>query len=125
MTDLRTPAWRLIGLTRNEPGVLALERGHLTFTPLRGDGFSVPVSRVSRVVFPWYYFGGGVKLTAGGEAYRFSFVRPNGGEMVPAHLVTPAHASDEDPWDLEPGFGELARGRRAGTAWKAALADVG
>lgn len=123
MPPLRTPAWRLIGLTRNEAGVLALERGRLTFTPLHdGDGFSVPVEEVTGVSFPWYYVGGGVKLTAAGEAYRFSFVRPNGGAQVRSGIVTPAYASRESPSALEPGMGEVARGRRVGKAWKAALA---
>lgn len=125
MTSLRTPAWRLIGLTRNQPGLLDLADGRLAFTPLQGEGFDVPLAEVTGVTFPWYYIGGGVKLKAAGEAYRFSFVRPNGAEHVPARLVPREYASDEDPWEVEPGMGEVARGRRVGTAWKAALGSRG
>ena len=43
--------------------------------------FDVPLDEVTDVVWPWYYFGGGVKLSVAGERYRFSFVLPNGARV--------------------------------------------
>ena len=103
---LRTPAWRLIGLTRSEPGILALAEGRLTYRTNAGVMFDVPLMDISEVVFPWYYFGGGVKLNAVGEAYRFSFVEPNDAPSSP--LVGPG------------GVGVTA-GRQAGAEWKRIL----
>ncbi len=111
--SLRTPAWRLIGLTRSEPGVLALEEGRLAYWTEERLLFDVPLSEVSDVVFPWYYFGGGVKLTAGGDAHRFSFVEPNDARPVPVHLMGRPRAGT----GISVGA-DIAEGRKAGKMWK-------
>ncbi|MEO0558965.1 MAG: hypothetical protein AAF170_12355 [Bacteroidota bacterium] len=105
--SLRTPAWRLIGLTRSEPGVLSYTDGRLSYRTEDGLLFDVPLSDVSNVVFPWVYFGGGVKLVADGEAYRFSFVTPNDALSSPLTGAGPVG---------------IAAGRRAGAEWKRVLA---
>src|SRR5687767_3377807 len=87
VADLRTAAWMLVGLTGNVPGVLELSRGRLSFRTEEGAAFDVPLSEVTGVKFPWWWFGGGAKVTAAGTAYRLSFVRPNGAEDVPARLL--------------------------------------
>ena len=38
--------------------------------------FDAPLGAVGDVVFPWYYFSGGMKLTVAGVPYRFSFLQP-------------------------------------------------
>jgi hypothetical protein len=96
-----TSAWLLIGMTGSAHGVLRLANGRLTFTT--GDGrsvFDVPLSGVSDVKFPWYYFSGGVKIRIGADSYRLSFVQPNN----------------------EAGPSDIGAGRRAGKALKALLA---
>ena len=78
---LVSPAW-LIGGLRNVPGYLATAQGGLTFvsdTPV----FDVPLSQVTDVSWPWWWFGGGLKLTAAGQRWKITFVRPNG--MPPPH----------------------------------------
>lgn len=97
---LRTAAWRLVGLSRSLPGELHLRDGRFRFTTSEGRLFDAPLGDVTDVAFPWYYFGGGMTLRVGREAYRFSFVVP-----------TEEHGS----------LGDIPEGRRAGKAWQAAL----
>jgi hypothetical protein len=75
--EVETEAWLLRGITGSIPGILSLANGRFTF--VTGDGqavFDAPVSDVADVKVPWYYFGGGMKLSVGTERYRLSFVRP-------------------------------------------------
>jgi hypothetical protein len=72
-----TQAWLLEGITGSVAGVLGLDEGRFTFvTDEEVTIFDVPVSSVGGVKVPWYYFGGGMKLTVGAERYRLSFVVP-------------------------------------------------
>src|SRR5690606_12929953 len=73
---LQDDVWLLIGLFGNEPGQLELREGRLTFRTSAGVQFDVPLSEVSYVEYPWYYFGGGVQITVAGRRYRLSFVPP-------------------------------------------------
>lgn len=109
--SLESLAWRLVGLTGTDPGVLSLRTGRLRFETDDGVVFDVPLAAVTDVVFPWYYVGGGVKLTAGGERYRLSFVRPNGANTGELRVATRA-------------VHDIGEGRAAGKAWRAAL-DAG
>ena len=68
--------------------------------------FDAPLAEVENVRFPWYYFGGGMKLTVSGHPYRFSFLQPQNTQTAPAHVA---------------GIGS---GRAGGRAWKSALAAV-
>ena len=97
-SEMFTSAWLLIGITGSTPGNLELAQGRISFTTSDRQIFEVPVSSVTDVNFPWYYFGGGVKFRIGSESYRISFVEP--GE-----------------------HGNIRDGRRAGKAWKAILAS--
>ncbi|WP_369132055.1 hypothetical protein [Modestobacter sp. I12A-02662] len=119
---LVSPAW-LIGGLRNVPGYLGAGGGRLTFvsdTPV----FDVPLDEVTDVTWPWYWFGGGLKLRADGRLYKVTFVRPNG-------------MPDPDPSMLEAGIGvfgfltgtwhdvsalrglaDIGTGRAAGRQWK-------
>ncbi len=98
---LRTPAWRLKGITGSEPGFLEYAGGRLVYSSAGSVHFDVALTELSEVRFPWYYFSGGVKFTVGKEHYRLSFVRPNND---PGSNVT-----------------DIAGGRRNGKAWKAIL----
>jgi len=99
--DISTQAWLLVGMTRDLPGVLGLAGDRFTFTSHDGQLiFDAPLPEVSKVTFPWYYFGGGMKFSLGAERYRVSFVRPtNAGGTI----------------------ADIPAGRRAGKLWKAAL----
>ena len=120
--DLRTPAWLLIGLTRSEPGVLELADGILAFTTEAGHRFAVSVSELGRVHFPWYYFGGGVKLEIGAVEYRLSFVRPNDASDIPGRLAAKTgDGAAEALLTAGRKVMDIGVGRRAGRAWKAAL----
>lgn len=105
MSDyLRTPAWRLVGLFRSEPGALELEDGRLSFSGDEGTLFGVPVTDVRYVEFPWYNFGAGIQFDVGGRRYRFGLLRPTaeGGTLT-----------------------DVTEGREAGREWKAALRAAG
>lgn len=101
---MRSRAWLLIGLFGNESGVLDLSEGRLAFSGERGTRFDVPLSEVRAVAFPWFYFGGGLQLTAGGRSYRFAFVRPTaeGGRIA-----------------------DVPEGRQVGAEWRRALQEAG
>lgn len=82
--DYASYAWLLIGLFRTEAGWLDRHDGQLRFSTPDRVVFDVPLAEVTDVVYPWYYFGGGVKLRAAGEPYRVTFVLPNGAEYAAA-----------------------------------------
>lgn len=134
--DLRTLAWLIMGSTGSTPGVLRLSGGRLSFeahgrgaltlgqlrtleerTGRPGLGahlaegrpavlFEAPQQAVGDVTFPWYYFGGGMKLKVGSAPYRFSFLQPQN---------TQAPAGDLHV------YGQITTGRASGRAWKNAL----
>jgi len=66
--ELASYAWRLKGLFFTEAGWLDLHDGNLRFATPQKVVFEVPVAEVTQIVFPWYSFGGGVKLHAAGRA---------------------------------------------------------
>jgi hypothetical protein len=122
---LVSPAW-LIGGLRNVPGYLATAQGGLTFvsdTPV----FDVPLSQVTDVSWPWWWFGGGLKLTAAGQRWKITFVRPNG--MPPPHpsmLETGAGVFGllTGTWhDIHAlrGLADVRSGRSAGKRWREVL----
>ncbi len=124
-TALRTPAWLLIGITRSVPGVLELADGILAFSTEEGRVFAAPTSEVRNVRFPWFYFGGGAKLTVGSEQYRLSFVRPNDASDIPDRLM--ARSEDGGAAALLTAgrkVRDIGEGRRAGKAWRAALSSL-
>ncbi len=124
MTDdvLCTPAWLLVGMTRSVPGILELADGHLAFTTEEGRVFDVPLSEVSNVNFPWYYFGGGVKFNIAADKHRLSFVRPNDASDIPDRLLAGTESGAPAAL-LTAGrkVSDIGEGRRAGKAWKSVL----
>ncbi|WP_222265732.1 hypothetical protein [Modestobacter marinus] len=119
---LVSPAW-LIGGLRNVPGYLGAGGGRLTFvsdTPV----FDVPLDEVTDVTWPWYWFGGGVKLSAGGQRYKVTFVRPNGMPAPDPSMLESAigvfgflAGTWHDVSALR-GLADIGTGRAAGKRWK-------
>ena len=69
---MRTPIWRLIGLTGSQYGELQILNGRLKYSPASGVGFDVELTEVKDINFPWHYFSGGFKMTLAGEEFRNS-----------------------------------------------------
>lgn len=81
--ELRTKTWmnrKLIGLYKE--GILELRGGRVSFTKRGNDKvFDSPLSAV-QAEFPKYMWGGGAKLTVGGQLYYISFARPGSRSVV-------------------------------------------
>ena len=118
--DFASYAWLLIGAFRTAAGWLDLTAGRLRFSTPDNVVFDVPLAEVTDVDWPWYYFAGGLKLSAAGERYRFSFVLPNGAEYPAAR----AAAAAGDPatlaivWDKA---SDIGAGRDVGREWRRRL----
>jgi hypothetical protein len=78
--EFASDAWLLKGITASIPGRLECRNDRLRFVTSDEVVFDVPFSDITSVTYPWYYFGGGLKLRAGGQPFRISFVKPNGAE---------------------------------------------
>ena len=122
--DFASYAWRLIGTLRSQAGWLDLTAGRLRYTSEAGEVFDVRLDEVTDVLWPWYYFGGGVKLTVKGERYRFSFVLPNGAEYPTARPAAVAGDPAGLPLVLQKGD-DIASGREAGKEWRRRLEGAG
>jgi hypothetical protein len=124
--ELRTAVWLLIGMTGSTPGVLELAGGQIAFTTAEGRVFQSPLADIS-VKYPWYYFGGGCKITIGDKTHRISFVRPNNAMDLSDGML--AGQGDTGVGGalalLTAGqkFSDVGKGRKAGKIWKAALAS--
>lgn len=115
-------AWQLKGITVSIPGWLDLTAGRLRFSTPEEIVFDVPLAEVTGVVYPWYYFGGGVKLRAAGTPYRISFVLPNGMEYASARGL----ASQGDPLSLltvASKAEDIGAGRAVGQRWRELLGE--
>jgi len=122
--DFASYAWRLIGTFRTEAGWLDMTAGRLRYTTPEREVFDVRLDEVTDVLWPWYYFGGGVKLTVRGVRYRLSFVLPNGAEYPTARFAGAAG----DPAALTIialKGGDVAAGRAAGKEWRRRLSGAG
>ena len=118
--DFASYAWRLIGTFRTAAGWLDLTAGRLRFSTTDEVVFDVPLAEIADVVWPWYYFGGGVKLSAAGEHYRFSFVLPNGAEYPTARLA--AEAGDPAALGIVwQKASDIGAGRDVGREWRRRL----
>jgi hypothetical protein len=118
--DFASYAWLLIGTFRTAAGWLDLTAGRLRFSTPDQVVFDVRLTEVTDIIWPWYYFGGGVKLTAAGEPYRLSFVLPNGAEYPTARL----DAAAGDPAALAVVWekaGDIGAGRNVGKEWRRRL----
>ena len=106
---MRSPGWLLSGLTGSVAGELALTQARLIFETRDGRRIlDVPLGELSAVTFPWYYFGRGMKVRIGTETHRLAFARPG-------NLPDSGEAADA---------GDVGSARRAGAAWKSALAAL-
>jgi|SRR5215218_2610479 len=81
--ELRTRTWinkKAFGFYKE--GFLELRDGRVSFTK-KGDEkvFDAPLGEV-QAEFPFYMWGGGTKLTIGGQLYYLSFARPGNSRSV-------------------------------------------
>jgi len=116
-------AWQMKGATVSIPGWLDLRQGRLRFVTPETTVFDVATSEISDIVFPWYYFGGGVKLKAAGVPYRLSFVKPNGAEYAMASGL----ADQGNPAALlfaAEKVGDVNSGRGVGKRWRHLLGEL-
>ncbi len=122
--DFASYAWLLIGTFRTAAGWLDLTAGRLRFSTPDKVLFDVPLAEVTDVDWPWYYFAGGVKLSAAGERYRFSFVLPNGAEYPAARAAAAAGdpAALATVWDKA---ADIGAGRDVGKEWRRRLEVAG
>lgn len=107
--------WLLEGLTRSIPSQLKYRQGSLALLTEGTQQFETPLANV-RAIFPWYYFGGGVKLTVYGVSYRISFVRPNGAAPVDRSILAYIPVVREVRY--------IRAGVRLGRVWKRILAST-
>ena len=118
--EFTSDAWLLEGITVSIPGQLDLKDGRLRFATIEDVIFDVQFSEVTDVKFPWYYFGGGVKLQAAGKPYRLSFVVPNGIEYAEGRAM----ASIGNPLALlvaASKIRDIRDGRNLGRKWRELL----
>jgi hypothetical protein len=123
-TSFVSDAWILEGLTVSVPALLQLHDGRLRCVTVDGVAFDVALGDITNVVFPWYYFGGGLKLRAAGVPFRLSFVVPNGAEYASARLL----ADQGDAGSLllvGSKIHDIASGRAAGQRWRELLGRLG
>lgn len=123
-SEFASYAWMLKGSTVSIAGWLDLEKGRLRFTTPEGIVFDVPRAEVTQVTFPWYYFGGGLKLRAAGEPYRLSFVKPNGAEYAEARLMAD-FGSPSALLVVASKAADIGSGRDAGKRWRELLGEAG
>lgn len=127
---LTTPAWLLVGMTRNVPGVLSYDGDRLRFASADSVIFDVASTEVEDVKWPKLWMGGGCKLRAAGEEYRISFVQPNGAADITDELLGDAAGvlgvfnTAADVKEALGSFGSVKKGRDAGKAWKETLAPL-
>lgn len=121
-TRLTTEAWQLLGITTSRHGKLRLDRGQLRFTLDDGtEVFRTDMAAVEKIVFPWYYFGGGVKLTVAGVRHRVSFVRPNDADDAMDRLAARAGDVGAVHAQVAGKFVDISSGRSRGRAWRQVL----
>lgn len=121
--EFASHAWMLKGLTQSIPGWMAIKDERVCFATPDGVVFDVARSEITAVVFPWYYFGGGVKLEAAGVPYRISFVKPNGAEYAVARGLA-AVGSTASLAFVASKIGDMRDGRDVGKRWREILAGA-
>lgn len=76
--ELITPAWRMKRLTQVcDPGLLIGKKGRVYFITLSGDVFFQADKQDVKAKWPWWKWGGRVRLTVGGKVYRIHFRPPS------------------------------------------------
>ena len=98
----------------------ALADGRLRCVTQDRVAFDVALGDITNVVFPWYYFGGGLKLRAAGVAFRLSFVLPNGAEYASARLLAD-HGNAGSLLLVASKAHDIVSGRAAGQKWRELL----
>ncbi len=122
--DFASHAWLLEGVTGSVPGWLDFQRERLRFATPEEVIFEVARTEVTSIKFPWYYFGGGMKLCAAGRPYRISFVKPNGAEYATARGMTSQGNPAIGLMAAADKVGDICEGREAGRRWRRIFEEV-
>jgi hypothetical protein len=81
------------------------------------------------VIFPWYYFGGGMNLAVGTNRYGISFARPNNQDVAWGRLLSALQlpgtagtaANSLAIIEARRKVGDIRSARYVGAQWKRAL----
>ncbi len=92
------------------PALLVKSGDELALATDDGELFRIPLSE-TKVQFPWFYFGGGMRVTAGGSRYTLAFSRPAKVQGEPTRVFN----SFGDMWAA--GNASV----KSSSEWKAAL----
>ena len=93
-----------------ETGSAGLEK--LVNDGLEATVLEVMLTDITQIVFPWYYFQGGVRLVINGVKYKFLFSAPSNSKI----------SIERGAGEAVELFGALIEGRRAMKVWKVAFA---
>lgn len=118
--EFATYAWLLRGIG-NTPGWLWLGNERLAFLTPDEVVFDVSRSQISAITFPWYYFSGGMRLTAAGQRYKIAFVLPNDAEYPQGSPLEPRVGLS----GLALKGASLREGREVGRRWRELLSGSG
>lgn len=102
--------------------VLARSGDELILATANREVFRVPLTFVEKVEFPWWWFGGGMRVTVGGMCHTLSFSAPRTVEGEDSDWLRHVGGG---LYGSEQALRQAASARRSSKEWKAALTDVG
>ncbi len=86
--ELISKTWQIAGLFgKVTPGILVWKSLHVTYITDEGIQFSVPLSQIKDVTWPFLRMGLGFDAVVNGKKFKFSFSRPN--SSVPEIDIVP------------------------------------
>ncbi len=90
MGDLISRTWQIAGLFgKVTAGVLVWKKGLVTYIIEEGVQFSVPLSEIKEIKWPFLRMGLGFDAVVNEKKYKFSFSRPN--SSVPEINIVPGN----------------------------------
>ncbi len=116
------PVYLKTGTTSAVRAILARTEGELVLVAQDEEHFRVPLSAVEKVEFPWWWFGGGMRVTAAGTRYTLGFSPPATVEGEGTDWLRNLGGGSSG---YERLFQQAGSARQSSKEWKAALADVG
>ena len=123
VVEFASYAWLLEGIG-NTPGWLDLQEDRLRFTTSERIVFDVPRRELTSISFPWYYFGGGMKVSAAGRRYRVSFLIPNDAEFPGDREGAPRGSPARPLLPLASEDAGIIAGRKVGRRWRQLLGEA-
>ncbi len=111
-----------IGIFSAIRAVLARTETELVLATANGEIFRVALPLVEKVEFPWWWFGGGMRVTASGTRYTLSFSPP---ATIKGEDTDWLRNVGGGLYGSEQALGQASAARRSSKEWQAALADIG